>query len=94
MSDALSATVTIINKKGLHANAAGKFYKLAVSFDAVVTVANENGSAPGDSIMDLLMLVAAQGTEITIAAEGPEAEAALNGLVSLVSDGFGELETP
>lgn len=94
MHEPISATLTIVNKKGLHASAAGKFYKLAVTFDASLTVANENGSAPGDSIMDLLMLVAAQGTEITITAEGPEARAALASLSGLVTDGFGELETP
>jgi phosphocarrier protein len=80
----------ILNKKGLHASASGKFSKVAGAYKAVVRVANESGSVAGDSIMDLLMLGAAMGTEITITAEGPEAREALDSLVKLVAAKFGE----
>lgn len=90
MGAPLSATVRIVNKKGLHASASGKFSKVASAYEAVVSVANESGSVAGDSIMDLLMLGAAMGTEITITAKGPDAREALDSLVKLVAAKFGE----
>jgi len=87
-------TVTIVNRKGLHARAAAKFVKLADSFDAAVTVtrAGPGGGAEvgGTSIMGLMMLAAAPGTDIEIRVAGPQAEEALGALVALVEDGFGE----
>ena len=82
--------VTIVNERGLHARAAGRFVKLADGFDAVVTVTCQDATVPGVSIMGLLMLGASRGTEIEIAADGPDAASAVAALVDLVDAGFGE----
>lgn len=92
--NALRATVTVINKKGLHARAAALFVKVAGSFDAEVAVTANGHTVPGTSIMGLLMLGAARGTEIRIVAAGPEAERALEALVRLVANRFEEEDFP
>ena len=83
-------TVTISNQRGLHARAAAKFVKLAGGFDAKVLVAKNDTVVPGASIMALMMLAAGPGCELELRADGPEAEAALDALERLVTDGFGE----
>ncbi len=92
MSEPLSAKVTIENVRGLHARASARFCAVASSFDAVIRVANDEWSVPGDSIMGLMMMGAAMDSEITITAEGPQAAEALDTLVKLVADRFGERE--
>lgn len=84
------AVVTIRNVKGLHARASAKFVKCAESFDAEVSVTREGQSVGGTSIMGLMMLAAGSGSSLHIAATGPEAPEALDALVKLVQDGFGE----
>ncbi len=83
-------TVTIANKRGLHARASAKFVTLASSFDAEVTVSHDGSSVTGTSIMGLMMLAAGIGETIEISATGPEAEAAVAKLTGLVIDKFGE----
>lgn len=85
-----SRIVKITNERGLHARAAAKFSKMAELYDANITVINGNLSAPGNSIMELLMLGAAMGCDIEITAHGPEAAKAIDALCSLVTDKFGE----
>jgi phosphocarrier protein len=85
-----SATVTIVNRKGLHARASAKFVKCAETFEADVKVTRDGQSVGGTSIMGLMMLAAGPGTSILIEAEGADAEKALAALVALVEDGFGE----
>jgi phosphocarrier protein HPr len=82
--------VEIVNKKGLHARASAKFVQTAEQFDADITVSRGHESVGGTSIMGLMMLSAAPGTTITIAATGNEAEAAVEALCALVSSRFGE----
>ena len=84
------AVVTIRNRKGLHARASAKFVKYAESYDAVITVTRDGQAVGGTSIMGLMMLAAGPGTEIHLAATGPEAPEALEALLSLVREGFGE----
>ena len=84
------AVVLIRNRKGLHARASAKFVKCAEAFDAEVVVTRDGQSVGGTSIMGLMMLAAGPGTEIHLAASGPEAPEALEALVSLVENGFGE----
>ena len=84
------ATVTIRNRKGLHARASAKFVKCAEEFDATVLVVREGQSVGGTSIMGLMMLAAGPGSQLLIKAEGVQADAALEKLVALVKDGFGE----
>ncbi|HUS98206.1 MAG TPA: HPr family phosphocarrier protein [Hyphomicrobiaceae bacterium] len=84
------ATVTIRNKKGLHARASAKFVKCAEQFDAAIRVTRDDQTVGGTSIMGLLMLAAGPGTSLFLEAEGPEAPEALEALAQLINDGFGE----
>ena len=86
----LTATVTIVNRRGLHARAAAKFVKLAGAFDAAVEVAKKDNVVSGRSIMGLMMLAAAKGCSIEIRASGPEGERALEALCTLVANKFDE----
>jgi len=90
LSTAPSQTVRIRNKLGMHARAAVRFVQAAARFDAEVFVAKDGTRVNGKSIMGLLTLVAAFGTEITITAEGAEARAAVAALAALVDGGFDE----
>jgi phosphocarrier protein HPr len=83
-------SVTIVNRKGLHARASAKLSKLAAEFDSQVIVSHEGQEADARSIMDLLMLVAAHGCEVELAANGPDAAEAVTAIASLIADGFGE----
>jgi phosphocarrier protein len=83
-------TVTIANKRGLHARASAKFVTMASSFDAEVTVWHDGHSVTGTSIMGLMMLAAGIGSTVEISATGPDAEAAVAKLTGLVLDKFGE----
>ena len=83
-------SVTIVNKKGLHARASSKFARLAGTFNSDIRVCHEREVVSAISIMDLLMLVAHQGCQIEIVADGEDADAAVSALGDLVADGFGE----
>lgn len=84
------AEVTIPNKKGLHARASAQFVRCASSFSAEVRVTREGHTVGGTSIMGLMMLAAGQGHTILIETEGKEAGQALEALIKLVENGFGE----
>lgn len=83
-------TVTIENRRGLHARASMAFVTLATSQPVELTVEKDGNSASGTSILDLMMLGAARGDSITISAEGEGAEAAVQALAELVEARFGE----
>ena len=80
----------IVNKKGLHARASAKFVQTVEKFDAEVTVTRGGETVGGTSIMGLMMLSAATGTEITVEASGKQAADVMDALVALVEAGFGE----
>jgi phosphocarrier protein len=88
----ISRTVTIVNIKGLHARASAKFVTFVSRLPEgiKVEVEKDGQSVTGTSIMGLMMLGAAKGSEITIYVEGEQAELAIEKLVGLVVDGFGE----
>ncbi len=88
----VSATVRIVNRRGLHARASARFCAVAGAFDATVTVTKDQITVGGRSIMGLLMLGAGNGSSITISAEGPQAQEALDTLLKLIADKFGEGE--
>ena len=83
-------TCTICNQKGLHARAAARFVKTAALFEAEVTVRKNGTSVSGRSIMGLMMLAAASGTIIELAASGRDAAAAVDALTRLVECKFDE----
>ncbi|AKJ94190.1 phosphocarrier protein HPr [Thioalkalivibrio versutus] len=82
--------VPIVNRLGMHARAAAKFVSLASKFAADVSVSRNQQEVNGKSIMGVMMLAAAQGSKITIEAEGKDAPEALDALAELVADRFGE----
>ena len=85
-----SREVRIDNQRGLHARASAKFVNLASQLDAAIEVEKDGHKVCGTSIMGLMMLGAAMGDTITIHVTGAEADAALEKLVALVSEKFGE----
>jgi len=82
----------IINKLGLHARAAAKFATLARNFAGDIRIEKEGRIVNGKSIMGIMMLAAGRGTQITLHADGEDAEAALSELKNLVENRFGEPE--
>jgi phosphocarrier protein len=87
---AVSRSVLIQNKRGLHARASAKFVNMASEIDAKVEVEKDGSRVCGTSIMGLMMLGAAMGDTVTIFVEGQGAEGSLNRLVQLVEERFGE----
>lgn len=90
MVNGVAREVTIINRRGLHARAAARFVKLAGEFDADITVSKDGAEVSGLSIMGLMMLAAAPGTQISIQATGIQAEEAVEAVAALVAAGFDE----
>ncbi len=84
------ARVTVVNARGLHARAAARFARLAEGFAAEVTVSRDDLAVPATSILGLMMLAAAPGTELELEARGEDAEAAVAALADLVRRGFDE----
>ena len=85
-----SQTVTIENRRGLHARASMAFVTLATSQPVELTVEKDGSTAAGTSILDLMMLGAAKGDSITIHVSGLNAHEALEKLAALVEERFGE----
>ncbi len=87
---AIRRSVEIVNERGLHARASAKFVKTASQFDAHVTVTRDGQTVDAQSIMGLMMLGAGPGCTLEVAAEGPQAEAAIDALIQLIEDRFDE----
>jgi phosphocarrier protein HPr len=85
-----SREVRITNQRGLHARASAKFVNLASEIDAAIEVEKDGNNVCGTSIMGLMMLGAAMGDTVTIHVQGLHAEDALEKLVHLVEQRFGE----
>ena len=90
MSGSVSREVRIDNVRGLHARASAKFVNLASELDATIDVEKDGHKVCGTSIMGLMMLGAAMGDTITVHVSGPYAEQALDKLVALIEERFGE----
>ncbi len=88
----ISKTVPIINKLGMHARAAAKFVKLASEFACDIEVQREAQRVNGKSIMGVMMLAAARGSEITLHANGKDAGQAVERLSELIANRFDEEE--
>ena len=89
---AASGTFTIVNRLGLHARAAAQLVQLANSYESEVYVEKDGQEINGKSIMGIMMLVATVGTEVTVRAEGSDADRAVKELGELINNRFGEDE--
>lgn len=85
-------TITITNKLGLHARAAAKLTKTAGQFQSEVWITRNQRRINGKSIMGVMMLAAGIGSEILIEINGPDENEAMQALVFLIQDKFGEGE--
>jgi len=88
----ISAEVTIVNKLGLHARAASRLVNCASGFAAEIEIVRGTRSVNAKSIMGVLTLAAAIGTSLLIEANGPDEQQALQALVALFEERFGEDE--
>ncbi|HTH80242.1 MAG TPA: HPr family phosphocarrier protein [Ramlibacter sp.] len=85
-------TATISNKLGLHARASAKLTKLAGSYPCEVWISRGDRRVNGKSIMGVMMLAAGMGSEVTIETVGDKDQEALDAIVTLIDDKFGEGE--
>ncbi|MGH7528049.1 MAG: HPr family phosphocarrier protein [Gemmatimonadales bacterium] len=81
---------TIVNRDGIHARPAARIVRLANTFDSEIELSKDGVGVNGKSIMGVMMLAAEFGSCITIKADGPDAERAVEALAELVASGFGE----
>ena len=83
-------TCEIVNERGLHARASAKFVKAAAQFPCEIRVSREGQTVDAQSIMGLMMLAAGIGSTVEIEAEGPQAQAAVATLSTLIANRFDE----
>lgn len=88
----IEQTFVVKARLGLHARAAARLVRVASGFESKLNLQRLDGSVSADakSILSVLMLAAAQGTELRATAEGNDEEAAMKALGNLFSDGFGD----
>jgi phosphocarrier protein len=88
----IQVTTTITNKLGLHARASAKLTKLAGSFPCEIWLSKGERRVNAKSIMGVMMLAAGLGSEVTLETEGAQAQEAMDALLALMADRFGEGE--
>jgi len=88
----IKTTTTITNKLGLHARASAKLTKLAGSFPCEVWIAKGERRVNAKSIMGVMMLAAGMGSEVVIDTDGDRDQEAMDALLALIADKFGEGE--
>jgi len=82
--------VTVANPLGMHARAAARFVHVATGFHAHIRVGRDGREVDGKSIMGILLLAAARGTELVVSADGPDEADAVATLVRLIETDLGE----
>ena len=88
----ITTTTTISNKLGLHARASAKLTKLAGSFPCEVWIAKGERRVNAKSIMGVMMLAAGMGSEVVLDTEGDREQEAIDAMLALIADKFGEGE--
>jgi phosphocarrier protein HPr len=88
----IKTTVTISNKLGLHARASAKLTKLAGSFASEVWMSRGDRRVNAKSIMGVMMLAAGLGSKVEVETTGPDEQVAMDALIALINDKFGEGE--
>jgi len=86
----IARNVTVINRLGLHARAATRLVNCASEFESEILVSKGTRVVNGKSIMGVLTLAAATGAELTIEAEGADEQKAMDALILLINNRFGE----
>ena len=86
----IEQNVQIVNSLGLHARPAGQVVRTAGNFQSHIELAKDGVVVNGKSILGVMMLVAEQGSTVTVRAEGEDEEAAVQAITRLIADGFGE----
>jgi phosphocarrier protein len=86
----IKTSITIGNKLGLHARASAKLTKLATGFRSEVTMSRNGRRINAKSIMGVMMLAAGVGAEVEIETDGEDEQAAMDALLALIRDKFGE----
>lgn len=86
----LQKDTTIVNKLGLHARASAKLTQLAGSFQSEIWMSRNGRRINAKSIMGVMMLAAGIGATVLIETEGPDEQAAMDALLKLIADKFGE----
>ena len=87
-----SVETEIVNKLGLHARASAKLTQLASSFPCEVWMERNNRRINAKSIMGVMMLAAGKGSKVILETEGERAEEAMQAILALIADKFGEGE--
>ena len=87
-----TASIEIVNKLGMHARASAKFVTLAAQFKSDVTLGRNGQNANGKSIMGIMMLAAGKGSQVELTVNGADEEQALQALMGLIDNRFGEEE--
>ena len=82
----------IVNRLGLHARAAAQLVRMANEYNSDISLIKSNQQANAKTIMEVLMLGAAQGEDLTVAARGDDEEHAVEAIVQLIDERFNELE--
>jgi phosphocarrier protein len=88
----LSEQIEIINQLGLHARAAAKLVTTAAQFSSEIRLQKDGKDVDAKSIMSVMMLAASRGTTITIHAAGEDEKVAMEALMALIQDRFGEAQ--
>jgi phosphocarrier protein len=88
----LTKTITIINKLGLHARASAKLTQLASQYPCEITLERKGRKINAKSIMGVMMLAAGIGTDVILETAGEKEQEAMDAIVALIQDRFGEGE--
>ena len=88
----LQRDITIINKLGLHARASAKLTQLASKFDSQIKMSRNGRQVDAKSIMGVMMLAAGIGSTVSIETDGPDEQEAMDALLALIANRFGEGE--
>jgi len=86
----IERSVRIVNKNGLHARPAAELVKTAAKFKSEITIVRDDLEVNGKSIMGVMMLAAELGASLTIRANGPDAQQAVDAIAELIAQKFGE----
>jgi phosphocarrier protein HPr len=86
----IERAVQIVNRNGLHARPAAEVVKTAAKFKSEITIVRDDLEVNGKSIMGVMMLAAEFGATLTVRANGPDAQQAVDAITELIAQKFGE----